>query len=83
MTQSEEVRRILAEILRDAGDDALFSDEDSMVVSGRLSSLDVVNIVTALEEAFGFEVRADQFDPILFDSVQSIVEMLGSSAARR
>ena len=54
-----------------------FADDDSLVVSGRLSSLDIVNILVSLEETCGLVVNADEFDPIKFDTVDSIIELLG------
>jgi len=78
--QPEDIRSIIARTLADAGDDEPFANDDSLVVSGRLSSLDVVDILTALEAAFGVEIDADDFDPIHFDSVDSIVELVGKSA---
>ena len=72
----EEIRRIVAAALADAGDGQPFSDDDSLVVSGRLGSLDVVTILTSLEETFGVQIHADDFDPMQFDSVQSIQAML-------
>lgn len=72
----ERVRGILAAVLAEAGDDEAFADGDSMVTSGRLTSLDVVAVVSALEEAFGFELGADDFDPAYFDSVDSIAALV-------
>ena len=70
----EIIRRALAEV----GDARPFADNDSLVVSGRLSSLDIVNLLLSLEERFGLVVDADEFDPIKFDTVDSIVELLGN-----
>jgi len=72
MKQKDEIRRIVAEALAEAGDETPFADQESLLVSGRISSLDVVNILTALEQRFGVEVDADDFDPMQFDSVDSI-----------
>ena len=77
MSKREQVREIVARALAEAGDTDAFADGDSLMVSGRLSSLDVVNILLELEEAFGLEVGADDFDPMRFDTVDSIVELLG------
>ena len=77
MNKRDQVREIVARALAEAGDGEAFADGDSLMVSGRLSSLDVVNILLELEEAFGLEVGADDFDPMRFDSVDSIVELLG------
>jgi len=81
VNRREEVRRIVANALAESGDRQPFADADSLVISGRLESLDVVDILTALETSFGFEIDADEFDPIHFDSVDSIVELLGKAAA--
>jgi len=73
---------VVAAALADAGDLAPFGDSDSLVVTGRITSIDVVNIVVALEEKFGIEVHADEFDPMRFDSVDAIVELLAEVKAR-
>jgi len=73
----EEVRQYLLRILRDNKSDvASLSDADSLVSSGRLSSLDVVDLLTFLEEKFNFEIDPIDFDQAKFDSVNSIVAML-------
>jgi acyl carrier protein len=79
----DEVRRIVAAALLDAGDEAPFADGDSLVASGRLASLDVVGILVAVETAFGVEVDPDEFDPMLFDSVASIEAWLAGHPALR
>ena len=73
----EAVRSILARTLAASGDDAAFGDAEPLVTTGRLSSLDVVEILTELEAAFGFEADVDDFDPSRFDSVDAILGMLG------
>ncbi|MFN2426776.1 MAG: acyl carrier protein [Candidatus Binatia bacterium] len=81
MIRRDDVRSIVARTLAEAGDEKPFGNSDSLLVSGRLSSLDVVDILSALEAAFGLEIDADDFDPIRFDTVDSIVELLGETAA--
>jgi len=80
MNRREQIRGIVARALAEAGDERAFADADSLVVSGRLSSLDLVDILAALETAFGFEIDADDFDPIRFDTVDSIDELLSEVA---
>lgn len=82
MSKLESVRKIVARTLFETGDEAPFTDDDSLLVSGRMNSLDVVNIVTALEDAFHFQMSADEFDPIRFDTITSIVELLGTAQPR-
>lgn len=83
MSRVDEIRSIVAAALRDAGDEAPFADGDSLVASGRLASLDVVAVLVAVETAFGVEVDPDEFDPTLFDSVDSIDALLKRCPAAR
>ena len=76
MTDKPEIRAIVARALADAGDELPFSDTDSLVVSGRLASLDVVAILTEIEDKLEVEIHADEFDPMRFDSVDSIAELV-------
>jgi acyl carrier protein len=78
----EKIRGIVADALRDAGDESPFTDDDSLVVTDRLSSLDVVNILLELEQAFGIEIHEDELDVMRFDTVASIRELLEEAAAR-
>jgi len=73
----QQVREFLEGLLRQNQDDATgLSDSDSLVLSGRLTSLDVVDTLTFLEERFQFEMDPINFDQKKFDSVNSIVAML-------
>ena len=56
-------------------------DSDSLVLSGRLSSLDVVDVLTFLEGQFQFEMDPNEFDQAKFDTVDSIVGMLDKQIA--
>ena len=77
MAVREEVRDYLQKILRENKDDgAGFGDADSLVVSGRLSSLDVVDLLTFLERQFNFEMEPTDFDMAKFDSVDCIVSLV-------
>jgi len=73
----QQVREFLAGLLQQNQDDASsLSDSDSLVLSGRLTSLDVVDTLTFLEERFNCEIDPIDFDQKKFDSVNSIVAML-------
>lgn len=77
MSKREEVREYVQRVLRENKDDTSpVGDSDSLVMSGRLSSLDVVDVLTFLEGKFGFAMDPNDFDQAKFDSVDSIVAML-------
>jgi FkbH-like protein len=71
-----QVRTMLTRLLATAGSDVGFSDDDSLVTSGRLSSLNVVDLAVQLETAFGVDVAVDGFDPARLDSVRAIVDLV-------
>ena len=79
MSKREQVRAFLTKLFADQGDAEPLADDESLVVSGRLSSLDVVNTLLFLEETFGFDMDPSEFDPNMFDSVNSIIAMVGET----
>ena len=82
MTVREQVRNYVQKVLKENKDDtAPFGDADSLVLSGRLSSLDVVDVLTFLEGAFNFEMDPNEFDQAKFDTVDSMVAMLEKQRA--
>jgi len=82
MTVREQVRSYVEKVLKENKDDtAPFADSDSLVLSGRLSSLDVVDVLTFLEGAFNFEMDPNDFDQAKFDTVDSMVAMLENQTA--
>jgi acyl carrier protein len=83
MTKRERVREYLIEVLHQKeDDDEPLADGDSLVLSGRLSSLDVVNLLTFLEDELDFAMNPRQFDLANFDSVDTIVALLERTSAQ-
>jgi len=76
----ETIRHLLQQILRKNNDTRGFTDTDSLIFSGRFQSLDVLEIVTFLEERFGFDF-SEGFDQSRLDSVEEIMNLLRSAAA--
>lgn len=77
MSKREALRTFLKSLLAEYGETADFSDDDSLVVSGRLDSLAVLRIVVFLEQEFGLDLADQGFDQHNFDSVTSIMELVG------
>jgi acyl carrier protein len=83
MTKRERVREYLIKVLRQKeDDDEPLADSDSLVLSGRLSSLDVVDVLTFLEDELDFAMDPRQFDQANFDSVDAIVALLERTPAQ-
>jgi acyl carrier protein len=72
MDHREEIRQYLKELLLQKGDKQPFADDASLLLSGRLASVDAVEIVVFLEEKFGVNFAELGFDQELIDSVDAI-----------
>ena len=72
MDHREEIRKYLKELLLQKGDKQPFADDASLLLSGRLASVDAVEIVVFLEEKFGVDFAEIGFDQALIDSVDAI-----------
>jgi acyl carrier protein len=72
MDQRVEIRTYLQELLALKGDRQPFADDTSLLLGGRLASVDAVDIVVFLEEKFGVDFTELGFDPTLIDSVDAI-----------
>jgi acyl carrier protein len=76
MDHREEIRKFLKELLLQKGDQQPFVDSTSLLLDGRLASVDAVDIVVFLEEKFGVDFNEFGFDPTLIDSVDAIDALL-------
>ena len=76
MDHREEVRKFLKELLLEKGDKQPFADDTSLLLAGRLASVDAVDIVIFLEEKFGTDFSELDFDPTLIDSVDAIDSLI-------
>jgi acyl carrier protein len=68
----EAIREFVQQLLAQKGDQRRFSDSDSLVLSGRLQSVDAVEVVVFLEEKWGIDFAAIGFDETQIDSVDAI-----------
>lgn len=76
MDHREEIRKYLKELLLQKGDKQPFSDDASLLLSGRLASVDAIEIVVFLEEKFGVNFAELGFDQELIDSVDAIDSLI-------
>jgi acyl carrier protein len=73
------IRRLFREILDRNNDSRAFDDAESLVLGGRFQSIDVLEIVTFLEERFQVDF-SDGFDQGQLDSVDELIRFLGVRA---
>ncbi|HLI11473.1 MAG TPA: phosphopantetheine-binding protein [Alphaproteobacteria bacterium] len=76
------LRNYLGERLRLAGESGAFADSESLFTSGRLDSLNTVQLVLFLESEFGIDFGTLGFDVSQIDSIDAIMALLDEQAAR-
>jgi acyl carrier protein len=81
MQKREELRRFVCDMLIRKGDNEPFSDDDSLLLTGRIDSLNVLEIVTFMEKDLKFSLSAEVFDPNCYDSIDSMMELIAGSAS--
>ncbi len=63
MKGKAEIHEFVQDLLTQSGDDQPLTDQDSLLLSGRLQSIDAVEIVVFLEENFGIDFAANWIRP--------------------
>lgn len=81
MSSQQEIRTFIEQVLREKGDLSPIGDTDSLMLSGRLESIDVLGIIMFLERRFGLNFARIGFDQTQLDSIQLIDELVQSHAS--
>jgi len=84
MEARQSIRSFMKDLLANKGDDAEFRDADSLLLSGRLQSIDAVEIALFLERDYGIDFSVLGFDEAQVDSIDaiaSLVEQKGGQAS--
>ena len=76
MTSKSEVHEFVQRLLRQNGDEGPLADKDSLLISGRLQSVDAIEIVIFLEERFGIDFAELGFDRDQIDSIDAIFALV-------
>jgi acyl carrier protein len=82
MDERSTIRSHLAGLLKRKGDARPFADGERLLVTGRLDSADVVEMVVLLETSFGVNFGERGFDPEVFECVDSLVEFISGPRER-
>ena len=67
---------ILLELLQGIRPDVDFENEIALVDDGILDSMDIVSIISELDDEFDVQVRINELDPDNFNSMESIWELV-------
>jgi len=76
MNHKAAIRKFLQDLLAGKGDRRPFSDDDSMLFSGRLQSVDAVDVAVFLEEKYGVDFAEMGFDQERLDTVNGIAGLI-------
>jgi acyl carrier protein len=71
------VREFVQGLLRPKGDREGFADNESLIVSGRLDSVDTIELLEFLEQQYAVDFAERGFDQNDLDSVDAIVAFVG------
>lgn len=83
MDYKSTIRQFMQRLLAQKGDQRLFGDSDSLLLSGRLQSVDAVELVVFLEEQWGIDFAEIGFDETEIDSVDAIATLVENAAVRK
>ncbi len=78
MDHMAEIRDFMKKLLSSRGDRQPFTDTSSFFLSGRLGSVDAVELVVFLEEQFEIDFSETGFDQSQIDSIEAITSLLQS-----
>lgn len=80
MNPRDELRTAVTGILQRKGDESPFGDGDPLTLTGRLDSVDVIELVSLFESRFGVDFAEAGFEAEEFESVDRMVALLQRAA---
>ena len=83
MDNKAAIREFIQKLLARKGDTHPFVDDASLVFSGRLQSIDAIDLAVFLEEKFGIDFAEMGFDQQRLDSVDAIIELISEYSKAR
>ena len=72
-----QIRRYLSQRLRMKGDSTPLLDDEPLFSSGRLDSLDAVEMIIFVETEYGIDFSEINFDLLRLDTVDAIAALVG------
>lgn len=80
MDRRSAIRKFLRDLLAAKGDHRPFSDDASLILSGRMQSIEAVEVAVFLEQTFGMDFAEMGFDQERLDTVDLIMELVEQSS---
>lgn len=74
------IHEFIQELLRRRGEKPEFRDDEPLITEGRLQSIDALEILLLLEEKYGVDLSAFEFDQDQVESVDNILALIGNYA---
>jgi acyl carrier protein len=82
MNRRADVRAFVVNLLMNKGDDKPVADHDPLFLTGRLQSIDAVDIVIFLEEQWGIDFARGRFTQEEIDSIDAICTLIQKTTGR-
>lgn len=82
MESKAEIREFVRKLLARKGDTAPFADDGSLLLSGRLQSVEAIELAVFLEEKFGVDFAKLGFDQEMIDSLDAISTLVQDSVKK-
>ncbi len=73
--EMDDMQRLL-EALSEVRDDVDFANEDGLVDDGVIDSLDLTQIIAALDDAFDIHILASEIEPENFNNINAMLAMV-------
>ena len=82
METRQRIRTFIAALLNEKDDAGKIGDTDSLLLSGRLQSIDAVEIALFLEREFRIDFSEIGFDATMIDSIDRITSLVERAGQR-
>jgi acyl carrier protein len=79
MDHKAEIHAYIAEILEQKDDKEALTDSSSLLITGRIDSMDVVDIFLFLEKKFGVRIDSARFKKTQVDSVDALAALVAAN----
>lgn len=80
MERNAAIRAFVRELLASRGDMEPFSDAASLLQSGRLQSIDAMELVVFLEENYGVDFEVTGLEQAMIESLDGIIALVDDAA---